>query len=62
MLNNFVPQAYHSLAKCVAALTLQVQQESVPLAVELLTAIQRNNCDSQLVFCLLAIGEIGRHL
>lgn len=55
-------QAYHSLAKCVAALTLQVQHEAVPLAIELLQEIQRKRSDAQLVFCLLATGEIGRHL
>lgn len=56
-------QAFHSLAKCVAALTLQVQNEAVPLAVELLQDIQRKQRnDSQIVFDLLTIGEIGRHL
>lgn len=56
-------QAFHSLAKCVAALTLQVQAEAVPLAVELLQDIQKKQRnDSQIVFDLLTIGEIGRHL
>lgn len=55
-------QAFHSLAKCVAALTLQCQQEAVPLAIELLADIQNKRNDSQVVFCLLTIGEIGRHL
>lgn len=56
-------QAFHSLAKCVAALTLQVQTEAVPLAVELLQDIQKKQrSDTQIVFDLLTIGEIGRHL
>lgn len=54
-------QAYHSLAKCVAALTLQVPTEAIPVAAELLQNIQKPRTDSHLVFCLLTIGEIGRH-
>lgn len=55
-------QAYHSLAKCVAALILQVQNEAIPLASDLLVDIQKRLSDSHLVFSLLTIGEIGRHL
>lgn len=54
-------QAYHSLAKCVAALTLQTPTKAVPLASQLLADIQKRRGDSHLVFCLLTIGEIGRH-
>lgn len=55
-------QAYHSLAKCVAALTVECPAEAVPLAVKLLQELRKtSNNDSQLVFCLLSIGEIGRH-
>lgn len=54
-------QAYHSLAKCVAALTLQCPMKSVPLASQLLLDIQKRGKDTHLVFCLLTIGEIGRH-
>ncbi|XP_058986020.1 cullin-associated NEDD8-dissociated protein 1 isoform X3 [Musca domestica] len=56
-------QAYHSLAKCVAALTQQCPNEAIPLAAQLLQDLQKPNsiADSQLVFNLLAIGEIGRH-
>lgn len=54
-------QAYHSLAKCVAALTVQVPQEAIPVASDLLHSIQKSRTDSHLVFYLLAIGEIGRH-
>lgn len=46
----------------MAALTLQVQDEAVPLAVELLQNIQKKRADAETVFCLLTIGEIGRHL
>lgn len=55
-------QAYHSLAKCVAALILQVPNEAIPLAGDLLHDIQNRLSDSHLVFSLLTIGEIGRHL
>lgn len=54
-------QAFHSLAKCVAALTQQSPMESVPLASKLLFDIKQIHSDSHLVFCLLTIGEIGRH-
>ncbi|XP_059609586.1 cullin-associated NEDD8-dissociated protein 1 [Phlebotomus argentipes] len=54
-------QAYHSLAKCVAAITLQVPQQAEPVAAQLLHDIQDRKSDTYLVFCLLTIGEIGRH-
>ncbi|XP_055713494.1 cullin-associated NEDD8-dissociated protein 1 [Phlebotomus papatasi] len=54
-------QAYHSLAKCVAAITLQVPVQAEPVATQLLHDIQDCNTDTYLVFCLLTIGEIGRH-
>lgn len=59
---NMHKQAFHSSAKCVAALTLQCSTEAIPLAVDLLQEIQKRKNDSQVVFCLLSIGEIGRHL
>lgn len=46
----------------MAALTLQVQNEAIPLANELLGDIQKKRSDEHVVFCLLTIGEIGRHL
>ena len=56
-------QAYHSLAKCIAALTLQVPNEAIPVAADFLSQIQnRRNDHPHLVFYLLTIGEIGRHL
>ncbi|XP_055681122.1 cullin-associated NEDD8-dissociated protein 1 [Lutzomyia longipalpis] len=54
-------QAYHSLAKCVAAITLQVPAQAEPVAAQLLHDIQERKSDTYLVFCLLTIGEIGRH-
>lgn len=54
-------QAYHSLAKCIAALTLQVPNEAVAVAREFLREIQNRRSDIHLVFYLLTIGEIGRH-
>lgn len=55
-------QAYHSLAKCVAALTQECPNEAIPLATLLLEDLQKRTKipDNQLVFSLLAIGEIGR--
>lgn len=55
-------QAFHSLGKCIAAITLQVPNQAIPLANELLTDIQRIPNDANIVFCLLSIGEIGRYL
>lgn len=55
-------QAFHSIAKCAAALTLQVRNEAIPLANELLQEIHQKRTDTQIIFCLLTIGEIGRHL
>lgn len=53
-------QAYHSLAKCIAALTLQMPTEAIPIANEFLAEIQNRRSDLHLVFYLLTIGEIGR--
>lgn len=55
-------QAFHSTAKCVAALMLQAHNNARPLAAELLQEIQKKRTDTQTVFCLLTIGEIGRFL
>ncbi|KAL7044413.1 hypothetical protein ACKWTF_001908 [Chironomus riparius] len=54
-------QAYHSLAKCIAALTLQMPSEAVPIASEFLMGIQQRRSDYHLIFYLLTIGEIGRY-
>lgn len=56
-------QAYHSMAKAVAALTLQCRQEAIPVVQKFLHDIQANrSVDSIQLFALLAIGEIGRHI
>uniref|UniRef100_A0A131XVQ6 Putative tata-binding protein-interacting protein n=1 Tax=Ixodes ricinus TaxID=34613 RepID=A0A131XVQ6_IXORI len=56
-------QAYHSMAKAVAALTLQCPREALPTVQHLLRDIQANrSVDSIQLFALLAIGEIGRHI
>lgn len=55
-------QAYHSMAKAVAALTTQCPQEAIPVVQKYLLDVQKSwNVDSIQLFALLAIGEIGRH-
>ncbi|XP_054742040.1 cullin-associated NEDD8-dissociated protein 1 [Anastrepha obliqua] len=56
-------QAHHSLAKCIAALTLKCPWEAIPLASRLLDYIQKStqSNDTKTSFCLLSIGEIGRN-
>lgn len=53
-------QAYHSLAKCVAAITICVSGEAVTVVSQLLHDVRNKPSDSYLVFCLLTMGEIGR--
>lgn len=55
-------QAYHSLAKCVAALTVQFKDEAIAVAQQFLRDVQNPISDSQYIFALLVIGEIGRHM
>lgn len=59
--NQLHKQAYHSLAKCIAALTLQMPSEAVTIANEFLLGIQSRRSDFHLIFYLLTIGEIGRY-
>lgn len=59
--NQLHKQAYHSLAKCIAALTLQMPSEAIASANEFLLGIQSRRSDYHLIFCLLTIGEIGRY-
>lgn len=54
-------QVYHSVAKCIAAITLQAPNDALAVAIEFLTEIQNPRNDSHLVFCLWTIGEIGRY-
>ncbi|XP_063225020.1 cullin-associated NEDD8-dissociated protein 1 [Bacillus rossius redtenbacheri] len=55
-------QAFHSLAKCVAALTVAWQHEAFNVVQQFLCDIQTPMSDAQHVFALLVIGEIGRHV
>lgn len=59
--NQLHKQAYHSLAKCIAALTLQMPSEAITIANDLLLGIQSRRSDYHLIFYLLTIGEIGRY-
>ncbi|MCL4126070.1 UNVERIFIED_CONTAM: hypothetical protein GTU68_003675 [Idotea baltica] len=54
-------QAYHSMAKCVAALTLTQPGEAVGVVNQFLLDIQSPRSPTVHSFSLLAIGEIGRH-
>lgn len=55
-------QAYHSLAKCAAALTITWHQEAQGVVEQFLKDVQNPHSDSQHIFALLVIGEIGRHV
>ncbi|KAG7200534.1 hypothetical protein KM043_001097 [Ampulex compressa] len=55
-------QAYHSLAKCAAALTITWHQEAQAVVEEFLKDVQNPQSDAQHIFALLVIGEIGRHV
>lgn len=53
-------QAFHSIARCVAALALANDVASV--VNEFMTSLsKKETSDSVQVFCLLTLGEIGRH-
>lgn len=54
-------QAYHSIAKCVAAITLQMPSEAIPIASEFLAELQKKHSDIHVMFYLLTVGEIGRY-
>lgn len=55
-------QAFHSLAKCVAAITITQQSEALNIVDKFLKDIQYPRNDSQHIFALLVIGEIGKHI
>ncbi|CAK9795567.1 Cullin-associated NEDD8-dissociated protein 1 [Anthophora plagiata] len=55
-------QAYHSLAKCAAALTITWHQEAQAVVEQFLKDVQSPQSDAQHIFALLVIGEIGRHV
>ncbi|XP_014297197.1 cullin-associated NEDD8-dissociated protein 1 [Microplitis demolitor] len=55
-------QAYHSLAKCAAALTITWQQEAHGVVEQFIKNVQHPQNDAQHIFALLVIGEIGKHV
>lgn len=55
-------QAFHSLAKCVAAITVTCQSHVVPVVPQFITEIENPTSDSQQIFALLVVGEIGREM
>lgn len=55
-------QAYHSLAKCAAALTITRHQEAMGVVEEFLKDVRNQQSDARHIFALLVIGEIGRHV
>jgi len=55
--------AFHSIAKCVASLTLVCQSEAKAIINKFVADIQRSSSsESVCLFSLLAIGEIGCHI
>ncbi|GLV39340.1 Cullin-associated and neddylation-dissociated 1 [Carabus blaptoides fortunei] len=59
---NLHKQAFHSLAKCVAAITVIFEHEALPVVEQFMKDVGSANNDAQHVFALLVIGEIGRHI
>ncbi|BES92029.1 Cullin-associated NEDD8-dissociated protein [Nesidiocoris tenuis] len=55
-------QAFHSLAKCVAAVTVPWQSEALNVVVRLLRDLKNPETDQLHIFALLVIGEIGRKI
>lgn len=55
-------QAYYSLAKCVAAITVICPTKALPVVQQFIYDIQNARSDSQHIFGLLIIGEIGRNM
>lgn len=60
--NTLHKQAFHSLAKCVAAITVIYEHEALPVVEQFMKDVVGANNDAQHVFALLVIGEIGRHI
>ncbi|KAF5283424.1 hypothetical protein FQA39_LY04800 [Lamprigera yunnana] len=60
--DNLHKQAYYSLAKCVAAVTIISRNQASPVVNQFINNIQIARCDSQHIFSLLVVGEIGREL
>lgn len=60
--SNIHKQAYHSMAKCVAALTLTHHNEAVGVVNRFLMDVTNPRSPTVQSFSLLAIGEIGQHI
>ncbi|XP_050690320.1 cullin-associated NEDD8-dissociated protein 1-like [Eriocheir sinensis] len=60
--SNIHKQAYHSMAKCVAALTLTHPSEAVGVVNRFLMDVTNPRSPTVQSFSLLAIGEIGKHI
>ncbi|ROT63807.1 hypothetical protein C7M84_018283 [Penaeus vannamei] len=59
---NIHKQAYHSMAKCVAALTMTHPGEAVDVVNRFLMDVTNPRSPTVQSFSLLAIGEIGKHI
>jgi cullin-associated NEDD8-dissociated protein 1 len=56
-------QAFHSIAKCLAALTITISQQGVAVVTQFLSDIKNpNSSDSVRLLSLLSLGEIGKHV
>ncbi|XP_022915623.1 cullin-associated NEDD8-dissociated protein 1 [Onthophagus taurus] len=55
-------QAYYSLAKCVAAITVKCSERALPVVNQFIHDIKTTTSDSHHIFGLLIIGEIGRKI
>ncbi|XP_026494754.2 cullin-associated NEDD8-dissociated protein 1 isoform X1 [Vanessa tameamea] len=55
-------QAYHSLAKCVAAVVVSGGSDALDITRGFLSDASHPHADTQHMFALLALAEIGRHL
>ncbi|XP_072401896.1 cullin-associated NEDD8-dissociated protein 1 [Diabrotica undecimpunctata] len=55
-------QAFYSLAKCVAVITVTCHSQAHPIVPQFINEIQTAATDSQQIFALLVVGEIGRKI
>ncbi|XP_063954997.1 cullin-associated NEDD8-dissociated protein 1-like isoform X1 [Lytechinus pictus] len=56
-------QAFHSIAKCVAVLTISCANQGSAVVVQFVNDIKNSeSTDSIRLFALLALGEIGKHV
>ena len=55
-------QAYHSSAKCAAALTITCHEEALEVVKKFSKDVKNMSSDPCHIFALFVIGEIGRHM